>query len=118
MMAEPLEKYEADKEKTIKIMKNLEEDKSIFKASEFLKAFSDSSRLKILLALVNEGLCVCDICEVVGQSQPAVSHHLRQLRSQRIIDFKKEGRKTVYYLNDEHIENIIRMTFKHIKERS
>jgi ArsR family transcriptional regulator len=105
------------KEKTIEIMKNLEEDKSIFRASEFLKAFSDASRLKILLALANEGLCVNGICEIVGQSQPAVSHHLRQLRSQRIVDFRKEGRNTVYYLDDEHIEDIIRTTFRHIKEK-
>ena len=109
--------HAASKEKTIEIMRNLEEDKSIFKASEFLKAFSDASRLKILLALANEGLSVGGICEIVGQSQPAVSHHLRQLRSQRIVDFRKEGRNTVYYLDDQHIEDIIRTTFKHIKEK-
>jgi len=114
---EPCVKHVVDKGKTIEIMKNLEEDRSIFKASEFLKAFSDSSRLKILLAMANGGLCVCEICEVVGQSQPAVSHHLRQLRAQRIINFKKEGRNTVYYLDDTHIEDIIRTTFKHIKEK-
>jgi len=110
------EKHAIDKEKTREIMKSLEEDRSIMKAAEFFKSFSDSSRLKILLALANGGLCVCEICEVVGQSQPAVSHHLRQLRLQRIVDHKKEGRNTVYRLDDQHIEEIIRMTFKHIKE--
>lgn len=110
------EKHVVDKEKTRKIMKNLEEDKSILKASEFFKAFSDGSRLKILLALASGGLCVCEICEVVGQSQPAVSHHLRQLRTQRIISYKKEGRNTVYYLDDKHIGDILCMAFRHIKE--
>jgi len=111
-----VEKCAVDKVKIERIVKGLEEDRDIIMASEFLKSFSDSSRLKILLTLLTGGLCVCEICEAVGQSQPAVSHHLRQLRSQRIVDFRKEGRNTVYFLNDAHIEDIIRMTFDHIKE--
>lgn len=114
---ETCEKHTVDKEKMSTIVENLEEHKNILEASEFLKAFSDSSRLKILLSMLNGGLCVCEICEAVRQSQPAVSHHLRSLRTQRIVDFKKEGRKTVYYLDDVHIEDIIRTTFNHIKEK-
>lgn len=110
------EKCAVDKGKIERIREGLEHDNDILNAADFFKSFSDSSRLKILLCLLPGGLCVCEICEAVGQSQPAVSHHLRQLRSQRIVDFRKEGRNTVYFLNDAHIEQIIRMTFDHIKE--
>ncbi len=106
----------SDIEKIKEIMQNLEEDKSIVKASEFLKAFSDGTRLKILLALANGGISVNGICLIVNGNQPAVSHHLRYLRTQRIVEYKKEGKNTIYYLSDKHIEDIIRTAFKHIKE--
>lgn len=106
----------SDIEKIKEIMQNLEEDKSIVKASEFLKAFSDGTRLKILLALANGGISVNGICLIVNENQPAVSHHLRYLRTQRIVEYKKEGKNTIYYLSDKHIEDIIRTAFKHIKE--
>ncbi len=92
------------------------DDDMLFEASDFFKAFSDSSRLKIITALVSRELCVCDLCEIVGQSQSAVSHQLRVLRASRIVKFRREGKQVFYSIDDTHIEEIIRITISHLSE--
>ena len=72
-------------------------------ASDFFKAFSDKTRLRILTALAIEELCVCDIASLLGMSQSAISHQLRFLKQARLVKSRKDG-KTVYYaLCDDHI---------------
>ena len=61
-------------------------------------ALSDPTRLKILLALVQGELCVCDITHVVGLSISATSHQLRQLRNQNLITYRSDGRMVYYSL--------------------
>ena len=79
-------------------------------ASDFFKAFSDKTRLRILTALVSAELCVCDIATLLGMSQSAISHQLRFLKS------RKNG-KTVYYaLCDDHIQTILAQGIAHVQE--
>lgn len=92
------------------------DDDMLFEASDFFKAFSDSSRLKIIAALVSRELCVCDLCEIVGQSQSAVSHQLRVLRASRIVKFRRDGKQVFYSIDDAHIAEIIRITIGHLSE--
>ena len=66
-------------------------------ASDFFKAFSDRTRLRILTALVSAELCVCDIATLLGMSQSAISHQLRFLKQARLVKSRKNG-KTVYDL--------------------
>lgn len=71
-------------------------------ASDFFKAFSDKTRLRILAALVSAELCVCDIASLLNMSQSAISHQLRFLKQARLVKSRKNG-KTVYYaLCDDH----------------
>jgi ArsR family transcriptional regulator, lead/cadmium/zinc/bismuth-responsive transcriptional repressor len=84
--------------------------------SEFFKGFTDPARLKILTALSHSEMCVCDLVELLQMSQPAVSHHLRQLKSTRIIKFRKEGKFVYYSLDDNHISEILNSGLNHIKE--
>lgn len=84
--------------------------------AEFFRVFGDGTRIKILYALSRAEMCVCDIAELLGVSQSAVSHQLQILRSSRLVRYRREG-KTVYYsLNDEHIFSIIGQGLEHIKE--
>ena len=92
------------------------DDDTLFETSEFFKALSDSSRLKIIAALISKELCVCDLCEIVGQSQSAVSHQLRVLRAARIVKFRKEGKMVYYSIDDAHIAEIIQTTIRHLHE--
>ena len=61
-------------------------------ASDFFKAFSDKTRLRILTALVTEELCVCDIAALLGMSQSAISHQLRFLKQARLVKSRKSGK--------------------------
>ena len=61
-------------------------------ASDFFKAFSDRTRLRILTALVSAELCVCDIATLLGMSQSAISHQLRFLKQARLVKSRKTER--------------------------
>ena len=85
-------------------------------ASDFFKAFSDKTRLRILAALVSTELCVCDIASLLNMSQSAISHQLRFLKQARLVKSRKNG-KTVYYaLCDDHIQTILAQGIAHVQE--
>jgi DNA-binding transcriptional ArsR family regulator len=93
------------------------DEDTLFDASEFFKALSDSSRLRIIASLLEQELCVYDITQIVGLSQSAVSHQLRVLRAGRIVKYRKEGKLVFYSIDDEHIAEIIQTTIRHLKEQ-
>ncbi len=67
---------------------------------DFLKVIVDETRLKIILMLSRQDLCVCEIMEELAMSQPAVSHHLRILRKSNLVLDDKDGRWVFYSLNE------------------
>lgn len=85
-------------------------------ASTFLKMVADPTRLKILSALRVGELCVCDLSGVVGISESAMSHQLRQLRTGRVVTFRKEGRVAYYRLLDHHVTTLIDSALEHARE--
>lgn len=84
--------------------------------SEIFKALGDETRTKILYLLAHRRLCVCDIAVVLAMSLPAISHHLRFLKAMRLVKYHREGKMVYYYLDDEHILNIIREAQEHFAE--
>jgi len=107
--------------KTTKDMSNIKLDKipndnTVYNLSEFYKAFSDPTRIKILYTLARGEICVCNISNNLKMSQSAISHQLKVLRNNNIVKFKKIG-KTVYYsLCDNHIKLILQQGLSHINE--
>ena len=101
-------------EKVSLARKNIPEDHIIFDLADFFKSFSDSTRMKIILALEKTELCVCDISQVIHISRSAVSHQLRILRQARLVKFRKEGNVVYYSLDDEHIHTVIKQGLNHI----
>lgn len=93
------------------------EDKLINNLSNFYKIVSDSTRLKIIFALDNYELCVCDLCEVMGMSQSAISHQLATLKNFNIVKSRKQGKEVFYSLADYHIKELIESTITHINEK-
>ena len=91
-------------------------DNDLCELAEFFRVFGDSTRIKILYALSRAEMCVCDIAELLGVSQSAVSHQLQILRSSRLVKYRREGKTVFYSLNDEHIFSIIGQGLEHIKE--
>jgi ArsR family transcriptional regulator, lead/cadmium/zinc/bismuth-responsive transcriptional repressor len=92
-------------------------DEDIFGLADFFKTFGDSTRIKIICALMETELCVCDLANVINTSQSAVSHQLRVLRQARLVKYRKDG-KTVYYsLDDDHIHSVIKQGLDHINHK-
>ena len=90
---------------------------SIAALGELFKVFSDPTRIRILSALSESELCVCDLQVILGASQSAVSHQLAQLRAARLVRNRREG-KTVYYaLADAHVRAILVVGLDHVEER-
>lgn len=80
------------------------------------KMFSDPTRLKILSALFQEELCVCDLSELLEMTHSAVSHQLSVLRQNRLIKYRRSGKNIYYSLDDEHIQLIFDAGLSHIME--
>ncbi len=96
-------------------MELLNEDQ-IIDLAELFKIFGDSTRIKIINALITKDLCVCDIAEATNTSQSAVSHQLRILKSAKLVSYKKQGTCIIYSLADDHVEKIFKIGCAHINE--
>lgn len=83
---------------------------------ELFKVFSDPTRLKILSALAETELCVCDLQAVLGSSQSAVSHQLALLRASRLVKNRRDGKVIYYSLADSHVRAILLVGLDHIQE--
>lgn len=100
----------------VKIVKDKSlSEEEVLHLSELFKALSDSTRIKILHALSIKELCVCDISNIVGMSQSAISHQLRLLRNMRLVKYRKEGKVVYYSLNDNHVVNIFGQGIEHVR---
>ena len=92
------------------------DDNILRELANLFKMFADSTRVRILFALMKSELCVCDIAELLGMTISAVSHQLRELRQTRLVKNRREG-KTVYYsLADSHIGLIFAQGLEHVIE--
>ena len=84
--------------------------------SELFKVFGDSTRIRILCALLESELCVCDIAKLLGMTLSAISHQLRILRAAKLVEFRKEGKTVFYSLADDHVHTILAVGIEHINE--
>ena len=93
---------------------NMPGDEAVLSVCGLFKAFSEPSRLKILLALRQGELCVNHIIDAVGGTQSAVSHQLRILRDNRIIKARRDGQNIVYSLADGHVVAVLELACAHL----
>ncbi len=92
----------------------LPSDEEVARVCAELKAISDPSRLKILLALRQGEMCVFHVVEAVGGTQSAVSHQLRILRDNRIVKARRDGQNIVYSLADAHVVALLELACAHL----
>lgn len=105
-----------DIEKVNKIKKVMPSDDLLFDIAEVFKVFGDTTRMKIISALLESELCVGDISEITNSTQSAISHQLRVLKQARLVKFRKEGKTVFYSLDDDHITKIFDYGLHHIEE--
>lgn len=84
--------------------------------AQLFKVLGDHTRVRILNALYRSELCVCDLTDILGMNQSAVSHQLRVLRDAKIVRSRKQGKNVLYSLDDAHIFDLIRIGFEHVEE--
>lgn len=92
------------------------DDEKLFEIAEIFKVFGDSTRIRIMYALLPGEMCVCDISELLGMTQSAISHQLRLLKNHRLVKARREGKSVFYSLDDEHVHTILFQGLQHAKE--
>ena len=98
------------------VKKLLPADEVLYDLAELFKIFGDSTRIKLLYALYESELCVCDLADVLGLTQSAVSHQLRLLKSSKLVKFRREGKTVFYSLADDHVVRILSQGMEHLEE--
>jgi len=92
-------------------------DEKLFYLADLFKMFADSTRIRIVSALLLSEMCVCDLAVLLGMTKSAISHQLRALRQTRLVKYRKEGKVVYYSLDDDHVGAIIAQGLSHISEK-
>lgn len=91
-------------------------EEELYDLSNFFKVLGDSTRVKIMWALDEREMCVCDLAVLLNMTKSAISHQLKSLRQANLVKFKKEGKNVFYSLSDEHVREIFEKGLEHIRE--
>lgn len=92
------------------------DEEMLYDLADLFKTFGDTTRIKILYALMGAELCVADLAEIVGATQSAVSHQLRTLKQARLVKFQRDGKNVIYSLSDDHVYTMLAQGMTHICE--
>ncbi|TLN23448.1 helix-turn-helix transcriptional regulator [bacterium] len=85
--------------------------------AELFRAFSDTSRVRILSVIIDNEVNVTQLAELVGVSESAVSHHMRGLRQMRLVNARRDGKEVYYSVEDPHIIALFQQGVRHVKEK-
>ena len=92
------------------------EETELYDLAELFKVFGDSTRIRILFVLFEAEVCVCDLAKVLNKTQSAISHQLRILKANKLVNSRREGKSVFYSLADGHVRTIIAQGREHIEE--
>ena len=118
---QPIDRCDCDvihEEIVSKVRAKMPLEETFFDLADLFKAIGDSTRIKILWALDEEELCVCDIAYLLNMTQSAISHQLRVLKQAEFVKSRREGKIVFYSLADEHIRQIFDQGLIHISEEN
>lgn len=100
-----------------RVKMDLPQEELLYDLADLFKILGDSTRIKILCALFQAEMCVCDIAALLCMNQSAISHQLRVLKQARLVRNRKEGKVVYYSLEDEHVKSIFDQGLIHIEEK-
>ena len=89
----------------------------LYDMAEFFKVFGDTTRIKIISALFESEMCVCDLSATLNMTQSAISHQLRVLKQANLVKFRREGKVVYYTLSDDHVKDIFDQGLVHVQEK-
>ena len=116
---EPLERCETvqvHQDIVEKVNAEMPDEEVLYDLAELFKLFGDSTRIKILYVLFASEMCVCDIAQLLGMSQSAISHQLRALKQAKLVRYRREGKQVFYSLADGHVPTMLCEGMDHITE--
>jgi len=105
-----------DRERVLQVARGMPDSGNIARLAETFKVLSHPTRLKIIHALSETELCVCDLAALLGSTESAVSHQLRLLRGMRLVKFRREGKLAYYSLDDQHVRQLFAAGIEHMEE--
>lgn len=98
------------------VQQTIPKDESLSQVAELFKVLGDRTRTRILHALFEAELCVCDLAYLLGMTQSSISHQLRVLKQAKLVKNRKEGKVVYYSLADDHVIRIFEQAFEHVNE--
>ena len=98
------------------VRQRMPEEERLKELADFYKVFADATRIKILWILLESEMCVCDLAEILGMTQSAISHQLRVLKQMKLVKNRREGKSMFYSLADDHVRTMIAQGREHILE--
>ncbi len=98
------------------VKEKMPEEEKLHDLAELFKIFGDGTRIKILWALSESEMCVCDIAVLLNMTQSAISHQLRILKQTRLVKNRRDGKVVFYSLDDDHVKHIFDEGLIHISE--
>ncbi|MGF9964803.1 ArsR/SmtB family transcription factor [Bacillus rhizoplanae] len=99
-----------------RVQQTIPQDDSLSQVAELFKVLGDRTRTRILHALFEAELCVCDLAYLLGMTQSSISHQLRVLKQAKLVKNRKEGKVVYYSLADDHVIRIFEQAFEHVNE--
>lgn len=99
-----------------KVKVRMPEEDELYDLSDFFKVLGDSTRIKIMWALDENEMCVCDLAVLLNMTKSAISHQLHSLRQANLVKYRKEGKVVFYSLSDDHVKEIFEKGLEHIRE--
>jgi ArsR family transcriptional regulator len=102
---------------TEKVILAMPEGDTLERLSSFYKVLASSNRCKIVCALLDNELCVCDLANILSMTKSAVSHQLALLRKFGVVKYRQYGLRMYYSLDDHHVEDMFRVSLAHMEHR-
>lgn len=93
------------------------DENELYDLSDFFKILGDSTRAKIIWALDESEMCVCDLAVLLSMTKSAISHQLSSLKQANLVKNRREGKVIFYSLADDHIKDIFEKGLEHIREK-
>ncbi len=116
----PIEKCDTvviHKDVVNRVKGKMPQEETLYDLAELFKVFGDTTRIRILWALDESEMCVCDIANLLGMTQSAISHQLRILKQADLVKNRRDGKVVYYSLDDEHVKQILDKGLTHINEK-
>ena len=107
---------DADHERVAAGRAQLLDKRTYVELAEIFRALGDATRAKIVFSLLHQDLCTCDLAELTGISESAVSQHIRILRGLRLVKSRRAGKQVFHSLDDAHITILLQVSLSHVRD--